>query len=158
MPECQRNGEDGLVAVDDIHAHDEGNAQTAMVDSHFLQLANLVGPLQVEHAAHLSGSNLLSYIGIDGTAGDDVASHLQVQLSDFFLERHLGHQFIHEFLHGFDGLNGFLGLFSSGKTFRNYQGACNSHHPTPNTQHLSIHSPISIRISLYSKSGRKPYQ
>ena len=47
-----------------------------MVDGHFLQLANLVGTFQVEHAAHLSGSNLLSHIGIDGTARDDVASHL----------------------------------------------------------------------------------
>ena len=148
--------------MDDIHAHDEGDAQTTMVDGYFLQLANLVGTLQVEHAAHLSGSNLLSYIGIDGTTGDDVASHLQVQLSDFFLERHLGHQFIHEFLHGFDGLNGFLGLFSSGKGRGNQltgeQSQHSDQHPTPNTQHLFLHSFILIKISPYSKSGRKPYQ
>ena len=104
----QRNGEDRLVAVDNIHADDERYAQSALFDGDVLQFANLVGPLQVEHTAHLSCGNLRPHVGVHRTARDDVARHLQVQLPNLLLQRHLRHQRVNILLHRHDGFCLFL--------------------------------------------------
>ena len=104
----QRNGEDGLIAMNHIHAYDEGNAQTTLLHRHILQLTDFVGTFQVEDTTHLSGSNFLAYIGVHGTSCYNITSHLKVQLSDFLLQGHSRHEVVDELFHGLHGLHVFL--------------------------------------------------
>ena len=68
--------------MDDVHTHDEGYAQSRLLDSNILQGTNLVDTLQVEDATQLSIGNALADLRIYcATRNNLVASRYQVELS-----------------------------------------------------------------------------
>ena len=97
--EGERDREHGLVAVDYVHAHQQRNAQTAVLDGDVLESLDLVESLDVEYAAHVAFCNVATHLGVQGSTGSDVASHHQVELTDFLLQGHLCHQLVDILLH-----------------------------------------------------------
>ena len=91
--------------MDNIHADDEGYAQTALLDGYILQGAYLVDTLQVEHTAQLAFGNQPSHLSVLSRTGDDVASHLQIELPYLLLESHASHQLVDKLLHRLDVLS-----------------------------------------------------
>ena len=91
----QGDGEDGSVAVDDIHHKEHGNFVPIPCQMNLLHLLHFLGGGEVQHAAQatqvfLRQSELLHGPG-DARAG--VHEHIGVvlhELADFFLQGHLG--------------------------------------------------------------------
>ena len=71
--------------MNDIHAHNEGDAQARLFDGNVLQGTYLVNTLQVEHTAQLATGNEPGHFCVLCLTGSNIASHLQVQLTDFLL-------------------------------------------------------------------------
>ena len=66
----------------DIHTHDEGYAQSRLLDGNVLQGTYLVDTLQVEDATQLSVGNALPHLRVYRSSRDNlVAGRYQVQLS-----------------------------------------------------------------------------
>ena len=98
--EGERYGEDGFVAVYDIHAHEERNTESALADGHVLQGFDLVEALDVEHASHLAGSDVARHLSVHSAARGDVARHHEVELADLLLKRHARHELADVLVHG----------------------------------------------------------
>ena len=96
----ERNGKCRRIAVYHVQAENHRDAQAALLNGDLLQGANALFPLDVEHATHLSGTYLFNDVAADRRAGDDVAADdRQIELPDFFLNRHLGHQVVDKAVH-----------------------------------------------------------
>ena len=95
----QRNGEDGLVAMNDIQSHEQGNAQAGLLHGNLLHGAYLVAPHGVEHRSQFASGDESAQLGVHRTAGTHIAAGLQVQLPDFLTQRHLRHQFADKRIH-----------------------------------------------------------
>ncbi len=68
----QRNGEHRLVAVDNVHAENQRNAEAAFLDSHALEIADLLDTFDVEDAAYLAVGDHLANIAAFGLTRDDI--------------------------------------------------------------------------------------
>ena len=110
--EGERYGEDGFVAVYDVHAHEERNTESALADGHVLQGFDLVEALDVEHASHSSSRNIACHLSVHSISCSNIACHHEVELTYLLLKRHLGHQLVDIFLHGKNllAVNSFLRL------------------------------------------------
>ena len=124
--QCQRDGEDGLVAVNHIHAENQWDAQPALLDGHFLQLADVLDTLHVEESAHFSGLDLVHDIAADRCTGDDVARNGQVELTQLLLQGHLRHEVVHKLVHAC--VVHALGQTDAQCTMHNAQGEESFHH------------------------------
>ena len=96
---CERDGEYGLISVNDVHAHKQRYSQTAFLHSHLLQGAYAVHSLYVEDASYTACRYLSSYFRIGCLAGCDVSGNDKIQLSYLLLDCHLGHKPVHKCLH-----------------------------------------------------------
>ena len=85
--------------MDYVHAYQQGNAQTTVLNGDVLESLDLVESLDVEYAAHIALCNVATHLGVQGSTGSDVASHHQVELTDFLLQGHLCHQLVDVLLH-----------------------------------------------------------
>ena len=83
--EGEGDREYSLVTMDYVHAYQQGNAQTTVLDGDVLESLDLVESLDVEYAAHIALCNVATHLGVQGSTGSDVASHHQVELTDFLL-------------------------------------------------------------------------
>ena len=97
--ESQRNGEHGFVAMDDVHAEDEGDAETTFLDSNALQFSHATCALQVEEAAHTTCTDVLGHVARLGGTCHDVTRNGKVELTQLLFERHLAHQVVDEGIH-----------------------------------------------------------
>ena len=97
--QAQGDGEHRLIAVNHIHAEQQGDAQTGIFHGKFLYVADAVHAFQVEQAAYKALLNQFGHIAALGLPGDNLARHRQVQLTDFFFHGHLAHQFRNERVH-----------------------------------------------------------
>ena len=93
------NREHRLIAVDHVHTENQGNAQSALLDSDFLQRADALHALHVEQAAHLAGLDLADDVAAHGRTRDDVARNRQIELPDFLLQGHFAHQVVDKLVH-----------------------------------------------------------
>lgn len=85
--------------MDDIHTEDQRNTQTALLDGDALHLADRLRALEVKQTAYPALPDILGDIALACSAGDDIAGNGQVELSEFFLERHLRHELINKAVH-----------------------------------------------------------
>ncbi len=90
-----------------VHAHQQRYAQAAVLDGPPLQVENLGGAFYIEHAADEAAADEVGGIIVGGSAGDDVAVCGEIELADFLVESHLGHQLCE--IHVLVGVGG--GLF-----------------------------------------------
>ena len=97
--QAQGDGEHRFVAVYDIHAEQQGDAQARVLDRQALHVAYAFDALQIEQAAHQALLDKLGHVAALGLPGDYLAGDGQVELADFFFYCHLAHQFRDERVH-----------------------------------------------------------
>ena len=96
----QRDGENGMITMDDVAAHQQRDSQTGFLHGDALQLVDLRGIHLVEDGADLSVTEGLGVIG-DGAAGGDL-----VHLADLLGQGHLREQLLHARFNGRVGTYG----------------------------------------------------
>ena len=96
---AERDGEDGLVAVDDVHAHQQGDAQTRLLHRHALHFDDFLCALDVEKRARFALADEARGLCAQRRARLHVAHGELVHLSEFLFERHPGHQAVNERVH-----------------------------------------------------------
>ena len=97
--QAERNRKGRLITVDHIHAEDQRNPQTALLDGDALHVADLLHPLDIEQTAHLAAADLLGDVAALGLTRGDVARTGQVELADLLFEGHAAHQRVDILLH-----------------------------------------------------------
>src|SRR5271168_5018444 len=84
----QGHGKNRVVTVDDVEAHEQGNAEAGFLHCETLDGARLVRPPEIKQVSDPSGPNpLLQVAKLSGT-GYHAGGGDHVELPDFFLERH----------------------------------------------------------------------
>ena len=107
--QTKRNREDGLVAVDNIHTENDGDAQSTFFYSNALQFRNAFSPFEVKHSPHFAFANRGYDIALQGTSARyDIARYGEIELPEFLLERHFLKQVRHKTVHLFVSFSTFL--------------------------------------------------
>ena len=89
---CQGDGEYCVVAVNDIEAEQDGDAQTAFLHCHTLYVAYLVLAHHIEHGTHLAIGHQLTELRLHGAACGGVGAWLQIELPKLLPQCHLLHE------------------------------------------------------------------
>ena len=71
--------------MNNVHAEEQRNVQSALLYGNALHLFYLFHTFQVEQSAHLATTYLFSYVAAFGFACHDLTRNGTVQLSQFFL-------------------------------------------------------------------------
>ena len=90
----QGDGKNRAVAMDDVEAHEQGDAEAGFLHRETLDRARLVGAPEVEQVADPPGPNPLLQVAKLAGAGDHAGRRDHVELPDLFLERHRREQCI----------------------------------------------------------------
>jgi hypothetical protein len=76
------------MAVDDVIAEEQGNAEAGLLDGHTLRLARRLRPVEVEHAAELAGLERRHIVRGHDRAGHCHVGREHVELADLLLDGH----------------------------------------------------------------------
>ena len=96
---AEGDGEDGLVAVNDVHAHQQGDAQARLFHRQTLHFEDFLCALDVEERARFALADEARGLCAQRRARLHVAHGELVHLSEFLTERHPGHQAVDERVH-----------------------------------------------------------
>ena len=90
----QRDGEDGAIAMDDVAAENQRNAQPAFVERDALQCSALLGIAEIHDGAPAARANIVA----DLRVGSGIAGRRLRKLAEFLLQRHACQQRVDEAL------------------------------------------------------------
>ena len=84
----QRDRKHRAVAVDDVVAEEQGNAEAGLLDRHALHLAGELGAVEIQHAAELAGLERRHVIPGHDRAGHGHVGREHIELADLLLDGH----------------------------------------------------------------------